>query len=249
MQRRRINVLFIQACHPRTSTNFVYFDSIQQKMAADEAGILPPLVGFNAVHHVLEVCGFMLKVNCNMVIAEGFNQLSTFGRMSAKNFQNMSSKISKLAINWGGFQFGEVLVKNLEALAFWFKDWQHHYKLLYFREFTVVACDECLDLLDTEEQEITQAEAIQTPLLKFEVEKWVSWELKFMNHLAGIRGICGVPLSYVVCHDLPEQGHTFVTKTEKLIYEASLIGMHFNSDSCNIFYILKGVTVRTPAWS
>lgn len=141
--------------------------------------------------------------------------------MSAKKFQNMSSKISKLAINWVEFQFGEVLVKdNLEALAFWFKDWQHHNKPLDACEFMVVACDECLDLLDTEEQKITQAEAIQTPVMKFEVEKWVSWELKFMNHLAGIQGICGVPLSYVVCHDLPAEGHTFVTKTEKLIYEA-----------------------------
>ena len=215
---------------------------------AEEAAEIPPLGGVEAVRHVLTVCGFQTAAERASVIAEGFIEVSDFGKMKAKNFANMAQKISRLAHNRGGFRLGEVQVRNLEALAYWVRDHKRRNEPIVAELFTVAIRDEYLERADAEDEEIERAEAAQMPLVgKFEASKWVQWEVKFINYLAGLRGITKVPLSYVIRKDLPV-GHTFVTDTESLIYAAPLEGRAFESDTQSVYRILKAQTIDTDAW-
>ena len=94
-----------------------------------------PLVGVEAVDHVLEVCGFVTPANHVSVRSEGFADISDFGMMKVTNFANMATRISRMRPTAGGFRFGEVHVRNLEALAFWVRDKQCHNEPLVACEF------------------------------------------------------------------------------------------------------------------
>lgn len=61
---------------------------------------------------------------------------------------------------------------------------------------------------------ISQAETSKMPSsLKFETDKWVNWEIIFINHLSGIYGITGIPLHYVV-HKPQFEGHELITNAD-----------------------------------
>jgi hypothetical protein len=84
-------------------------------------------------------------------------------------------------------------------LAYWVRDKQHHNEPLVAREITQAVRDQSRRDVDAEYIEITQAEASKTTApVKFVVTDWVSWEIVFVNYLAGIYGVSGVPLSYVI---------------------------------------------------
>ena len=102
-----------------------------------------PLVGVEAVNHVLEVCRFVTTANCVSVRSEGFADISDFGMMKVTNFASMATRISRMRPTASGFQFGEVHMRNLEALAFWVCDKQHCNEPLVAHEFTQVVRDQC----------------------------------------------------------------------------------------------------------
>jgi hypothetical protein len=163
-----------------------------------------PFVRVEAVDHVLKVCGFVTPTNCVSVRSEGFADISDFRMMKVSNFANMATRISRMRPAASGFRFGEVHVQNLEALAYWVHDKQRHNEPLVAGEFTQVVRDQCRRDVDTEYIEITQAEASKTTApAKFVATDWVSWEIAFVNYLAGIYGVSGVLLSYVIQKDLP----------------------------------------------
>ena len=207
-----------------------------------------PLVGVEAVDHVLEVCGFVTPANRVSVRSEGFADISDFGMMKVTNFASMATRISRMRPTAGGFRFGEVHVRNLEALAFWVRDKQRRNEPLVAREFTQAVRDQSRRDVDTEYIEISQAEASKTTApAKFVAADWVSWEIVFINYLAGIYGVSGVPLNYVIRKDLPG-GHAIITESERLVRAAPLTGRIFQSDTQKVYRILKGVTVGTDAW-
>jgi hypothetical protein len=207
-----------------------------------------PLVGVEAVDHVLEVCGFLTPANRASVRSEGFADISDFGMMKVTNFASMATRISRMRPAAGGFRFGEVHVRNLEALAYWVRDKQRRNELLVAREFTQAVRDQCRRDVDTEYIEITQAEASKTTApAKFVATDWVSWEIVFANYLAGLYGVSGVPLSYVIRKNVPG-GHAIITESERLVSAAPLTGRVFQSDTQKVYRILKSVTVGTDAW-
>ena len=102
-----------------------------------------PLVGVEAVDHVLEVCGFLTPANCASVRSEGFADISNFRMMKVTNFASMATRISRMRPAAGGFRFGEVHIRNLEALAYWVRDKQRRNELLVARKFTQAVRDQC----------------------------------------------------------------------------------------------------------
>jgi hypothetical protein len=207
-----------------------------------------PLVGMDAVNYVLEICGFATAAHRVSVINEGFTDVTDFGMMTASNFANMASRISRMRPALGGFRFGEVQVRNLEALAYWVRDLQRQSLPIVARDFTIEERNQCRERVDTEKFEVSQADSSKTPLPpKFETTDWVAWEIVFINYLSGIYGVTNVPLNYVIRKPQPE-GHVFLTSTEKLVSSAPLTGYAYQSDTQNVYRILKSLTVGTDAW-
>jgi hypothetical protein len=207
-----------------------------------------PLEGMDAVNHVLEICGFTTAAHRTSIINEGFIDISDFGMMKASNFANMASRISRMRPALGGFRFGEVQVRNLEALAYWVRDHQRQNLPIVAQDFTIQERDKLRNRVDTEKFEVTQAESSKTPLPpKFETANWIVWEIVFTNYLSGMYGVTNVPLNYVIRKPQPE-GHVYLTDTEKLINSAPLEGYAFQSDTQNVYRILKSLTVGTDAW-
>jgi hypothetical protein len=201
---------------------------------ANEAEV-EPLQGIAAVDHVLNICGFVTPNTRASVRNEGFALVSDFGMMKASNFSAMSARITKMKPAEGGFRFGEVHIRNLEALAFWVRDKQRRNELIVAEEFTVEERDRCRSLVDTERIEIDQAEASKAASpVKFEVANWVAWEIVFTNYLSGIYGVSGVPLHYVIRKPL-QPGHVCITDSEKLVALAPLTGQFYTSDTQRVY--------------
>jgi hypothetical protein len=213
----------------------------------NEAGV-EPLEGIAAVDHVLNICRFVTPNTRASVWNEGFALVSDFGMMKASNFSAMSARITKMKPAQGGFRFGEVQIRNLEALAFWVRDKQRRNEAIVAEEFTVEERDRCRSLVDTERIEIDQAEASKAASpVKFEVANWVAWEIVFTNYLSGIYGVSGIPLHYVIRKPL-QPGHVCITDSEKLVASAPLTRQFYTSDTQRVYQILKGLTVGTDAW-
>lgn len=87
-------------------------------MAAAAAEAVTPLVGVAAVHHVLNMCGFMVQTNRNTVIAEGFNQLLTFGRMSTRTFRICLQRCPSFLLIKVDFSLGKSLLGTLKLWPF-----------------------------------------------------------------------------------------------------------------------------------
>ena len=78
---------------------------------------------------------------------------------------------------------------------------------------------------------------------KFKPIKWVSWQAKFSNYLAGKTGPTGYPLSYVIPKDLsPGQAPP---DAQLLIYQAPLTGSVFRHDDKAVHRILMGFLAQT----
>jgi hypothetical protein len=102
----------------------------------------PLLQGKEAVHHVLNICGFTIATERESLITKGFHDLLDFGIMNSREITEMTSKVSKLPMNRGGMWIGAVHVCRLEGLVYWVMDRQRQSQPLVAEEFLPLVAEE-----------------------------------------------------------------------------------------------------------
>lgn len=208
----------------------------------------PLLQGEEAVHHVLNICGFTIAAERESLITEGFHDLSDFGIMNSRDITEMTSKLSKLPMNRGGMRIGAVHVRRLEGLVYWVMDRQRRSQPLVAEEFTQEIRDQSIHYADTEYKQVRATEASNIPMAgKFTPSQWVEWEILFTNYLSNLRGVRGVSLNYIIRKPLPP-GHTPYSRDEKLTFDAPLNGPDFSLDATIVYGKLKQQVIGTNAW-
>ncbi|GFH50680.1 predicted protein [Chaetoceros tenuissimus] len=68
-------------------------------------------------------------------------------------------------------------------------------------------------------------------------EDWVEWEKSIIHYLNGMKNRKGVPLSYVIGGNQPQ--NLQLTSNEQMIYAATLNGPQFNNDSKEVYNLIK----------
>jgi uncharacterized membrane protein YgcG len=212
-------------------------------MADVEADV--PLVGIPAIDYVLGVCGIEPQKRVS-IISEGFVEVADFANLrQGKDIADMAKRLVSLRANQGHARIGQLQIRYLEALVYWTKDKKRRGQPIEAEEWTIDVRNanlEKLDLADAEQEKETL-----TDPGKFTTSGWVTWELAIVNKLGGIKGVSGVPLSYVIRKPKPD-GYEFGNDDELLMYEAPLVGQAFEQDAHAVHRIIQGHTLGTDAY-
>ncbi|GFH50448.1 hypothetical protein CTEN210_06924 [Chaetoceros tenuissimus] len=78
-------------------------------------------------------------------------------------------------------------------------------------------------------------------------EDWVEWEKSIIHYLNGMKNRMGVPLSYVICGNQPQ--NVQVTSNEQMIYAAALTSPQFDNDSKEVYNLIKELVQNTDGVS
>ena len=74
-------------------------------------------------------------------------------------------------------------------------------------------------------------------------EDWVEWEKSIIHYLDGMRNRKGVPLSYVIRGNQPQ--NVQLSSDEQMIFAAALTGPQFNNDSKEVYNLIKELVQNT----
>jgi hypothetical protein len=134
----------------------------------------------------------------------------------------------------------------LEGLVFWVKDKMKRGIVLDPFTFDENALLESLQEMEGEDK--ADSVDVESPI-KFTTEKWIQWEIECTNYLSAKKGTRGVPLSYVIRHDLaPNEIITIDDVTKQEIYTTPLEGAPYRRDNSTVWSLLRSFTIATPAW-
>jgi hypothetical protein len=80
-----------------------------------------PLVDHRGVANALALCGCSVEQK-NALIGEGFNNMTDFLVIQAKDVVGMCADLARMPVNRGGIKIGIVTMKKVEALVMWCHD-------------------------------------------------------------------------------------------------------------------------------
>jgi len=137
---------------------------------------------------------------------EGYITLQDFALNSYNNILELVKRVQVLPINHGGTRFGQVHIIKLKDFLYWLKDRQRRGLLLELDnvEFGQEELQGAVVAFCIENDEKDSKMVMPKIPKKFQLYSLCSWntfnrELK--NYLAGIKGISGVPLTYMIRKD------------------------------------------------
>jgi hypothetical protein len=221
----------------------------------DEEEVAPVDNDMEGVRHCLFVCGLETPAQQDAILLEGFVDIRSFAKLRSKDILEMVKTINTPPPPARGRPAAEApapvkitrrSARRLDGLVFWVKD-----KIRRGVDIDPFAFTEA-SLLDAlqEVEGIETADTVDADLPeKFTTERWIQWEIEMMNYLSTKKGIRGVPLSYVVRPDLPDDdiiSPDDVTRQE--MYAAPLDGAAFRRDNNTVWGIIRSCTIGTPAW-
>ena len=211
---------------------------------ADVAAILallPPLDG--EVQHIFTLCGVVSPVTVRALRIEQINALADFEFLTDKSFEKIASRIGSRSLARGGAILGEGQVVRLNAARFWLnRQIERNLPAVPTVNLNINtlrnAVKEMQVISKTEDSDMK----VESPG-EFKPIKWVSWQAKFSNYLAGKTGPTGYPLSYVIRKDLLP-GET-PPDAQLTLYQAPLAGPAFRHDDKTVHRILMGFLAQT----
>ena len=192
------------------------------------------------VHAVLIVCGVNTPAARNAIVAEGFDDVSRFGRVTAADMVTMVKALRQVPNN--PVRITTLALKNLKALVWWARDRKRRNLPIDADEFDDDLLDDCITKMELDEVE--KDSKIEAPASLTKAEDWVKWELSMVNYLMTIKGASGIPLAYIVRKEVDED-YEFENEVEELIYQAPLDGVVFQTDNKKVYEILKSKLIGT----
>ena len=183
----------------------------------------------------------------NTLIVDGFETASDVVGWSHKEVKDWCQAKTKLAINRGGCNYGELRVRNLQGLVWWCNDRHLRGKDLDLaNEFNAAALLVARDEAKLDYEESKQDAIVDKPG-KFDTKKWHDWSEALENYLSSIKNIKGIPMSYVIREDPPTIPAAQMDREQEIIYNASLTDSMFKRDNKHIEQLLKELIVGTDA--
>jgi len=150
----------------------------------------------------LAECG-LLDEQIEALEEEGYISLQDFVLNSYNNILELAKRVQVLPFNHGGMQFGQVHIIKLKGFLYWLKDRQRRGLLLDLDniEFSqeelqgaVVAF--CIENNEKDSKMVTSK--IPKKFQLYSLPGWNTFNRELKTYLAGIKGISGVPLIYII---------------------------------------------------
>ena len=179
----------------------------------------------------------------------GYSTLRDLDQWGHQAITTWCSNMSRLALNRGGRTFGDLKVKQLQAMSWYVTDTLLRGQVIDVDEFKAQSDEYRLRAQYAFDNSQDTSVAVDKPA-KFEYKKWIGWEESVYRYFDSILNQRGVPLSYVIRKDLPN-GVTTATlsRHEQLVYGAQLTGFFFELDTVKVLNILKECLLDSEAES
>ena len=160
----------------------------------------------------------------NALVGDGFETAADVIGWTYKEVKDWCSGKTKLPLNRGGCNYGDLRVKSLQGLVWWCND--HHLRgkevdlANEFDEASLVMAREEAKL----DYEDSQQEAVIDKPGKFDPKKWHDWAESIVNYLNSMKNIRRIPLSYVIRVEPPTIPTALMDREQEIIYNAPLTG-------------------------
>ena len=203
------------------------------------------LAAGTTVDSVLIVIGFADADERNGIRTAGLANFDDFRYLNEKDIRDMADEFGKRTVANGRIVFGLGRTKKLVGAMHWVQDCYRSSDSPEHVPFDDEALFGALSLSQVRKADVdlvaTNAKAVDPGKFKDE-RKWPEWEKAFMNYLAVIPGVTGIPLSYVIRElEVPEEDCEYASLTERMIACASLlVGQYYIADSRRVHNLLLG---------
>ena len=176
------------------------------------------------VAHVLLAIGFEVAVERTNIMAAGISEFEDFRYLVEKDIRDLADKFGKRSVANGKIVFGLGCTKKLTGVMHWVQDCHRVNDVPDHNDFNVEILYQSLSLAQIRKSDIdlvaTNSKAADPGKFKDE-RKWPEWEKAFINYLAVIPGVSGIPLSYVVREaEDPEAEADYGSFNERMIHRA-----------------------------
>ena len=201
----------------------------------------------------LDQCG-LSEHQIEAIAEEGYLTITDFSLNHFSDIDNFAKKLS-LTPARGGVNLGYMHVLRMKALLYWLKNQTKHGVDLYDEreDFGQYELEESIKALEAYEDMDKFKDAKTTAPEKFQphsLRGWTQFNRDLQNYLASIRGISGVPLSYVIrkeeYSDIAPPGEDAV---EQLVRLAPLSGTPYLEDKKRVYRIIRDAVSGTDGWT
>jgi len=202
----------------------------------------------------LDQCG-LSEQQIEAIAEEGYLMITNFSLNWYTDIDSFMKKLQALPPERGGVRLGHMHVLRLKAFLYWLKNQSRRGIDLYDprEDFGQYELHESIKALETYEDLEKAKDSKTTAPDKFQphsLRGWTSFNRDLQNYLASIRGLSGIPLSYVIRKEessnvapLGEDG------VEELIRLAPLSGTAYLEDKKRVYRIIRDAVSGTNGWT
>ena len=174
----------------------------------------------------------------------GYGTLRDLNQWRYKDIKDWCVAMSNRPNVRGGRTYGDLKIRQLQAIAWWVTDCTLRNVPLDVNEFKANADD----YKENAEYSYLESQAddvnIDKPA-KFDYKNWIAWEESVYLYFDSIYNLRGVPLSYVIRKATPTT--RALSRKEQIIYNGALHGFVFDMDSKSVLSVIKECTLDTEA--
>jgi len=201
----------------------------------------------------LDQCGLSER-QIDAIADEGYLTLTDFSLNRYSDIDSIAKKFTMIR-GQGAIKLGHMHVLRLKALLYWLKNQVRRGIDLYDEreDFGQYELEESIKALETYEDMDKFKDSKTTAPDKFQphsLRGWTQFNRNLQNYLASIRGISGVPLSYVIqkeeYSDIAPPGEDAV---EEMIRLAPLRGTAYLEDKKRVYRIIRDAVSGTDGWT
>ena len=190
-------------------------------------------VVFADINPAFDVMGLSWKVKL-AVLRQGVTKLEDFPMLgyTREDIRDLMKSFNSIAINSGGVVMGAVHYARIHALVRFIRDQLRRGITPDANEFTTEVMNQYVDEANGKESS-SDAGDLETPAPgKLTDENFDEWYDTVVIALQKSRGVLGVPLSYVVREDLPQDVTVdSLDASARLIYQAPHAGAAYSQDN------------------
>jgi len=223
----------------------------ETEQGGDAVGGIEGLDDFEAVNHVLDVCGVSDKneVRVAFTQVEGLSTLVSFGLLEGdKDVKDMCARMAGRTQKNGQVIIGTIQMKCLQALVYWVRDLVKHNQVIDHNYWTKETMNIAMEEKEMERSfKDVKIDIIDPGKCKTGLE-WDDWQTAFENKLESTYGVGNMPLAYII---RPRVGrdHVFHSKADRNKYMLSLNGPTFDRNNKMVYAAIKAACLNTEAWA
>jgi len=201
----------------------------------------------------LDQCG-LSEHQIEAIAEEGYLTITNFSLNWYSDIDSFAKKLQALLSKRGGMHLGHMHILHLKAFLYWLKNLTRCGIDLYDinKDFSQYELEESIKALEVFE-EVEKNKDLKTKAPdKFQPHSlcgWTQFNRDLLNYLLSIRGVSGVPLSYVIWKEehlvAAPQGEDGV---KELICLAPLNGMAYLEDKKCMYHIIRDAISSTDRW-